>query len=188
MQKLPDYLTDDEVKSILNAATKNHKHWLILKVLYETALRNSELCNMRIENLIPPSSEILPQIHITGKGKKDRFVPLSMQLYNLMKMYNRTRKKGYFFLNKQNKKYTTTGIRLIVYKYAKIAKIDRILVHPHTFRHTRAIYLLRHGMSLNELKEFLGHSALETTAIYLKILPKEMLDRYKSIIENEYNY
>jgi len=188
MHRLPDYLNEDEINKIIDAAQHNHKHWLLLKTLYETGVRAEELCNMKIENIMPGTKDFPPQVHIVmGKGKKDRFVPISKDLYNLLMVYIGRRKKGYIFTNNKGERLSTTSVRLIVYKYSKKAGIDRIRVHPHTFRHSRAVYLLKHGMPINELKEFLGHSMLETTAIYLKILPKEMLERYKNIVDGEDN-
>ena len=65
------------------------------------------------------------------------------------------------------------------------AGVGRFKVHPHTFRHSRAVYLLSKGMTLNELQKFLGHQQMETTLIYLQILPKEMVDKVEEITKNE---
>ena len=183
--KLPDYLIEEEIKKILDASISNHKHWIILNTLWETGMRTEELCKMRVEHIMPSSDNTPPLIHVYGKGRKERYIPISKNLYNLLKVYLSNRKKGYIFTNKNGKRLTTTAIRLIVYRNAKKAGIDRFKVHPHTFRHSRAVYLLKHGMSLNELQNFLGHSNLETTAIYLKILPKEMIERYQRIVEGK---
>jgi len=183
VEKLPDYLTEDEVNKIINTASKNHKHWLILQTLWETGMRAEELTKLKAEHIVPPDSQHPPLIHVYGKGKKERFIPISNNLYNLLRIYLGNKKKGYVFTNKQGKQLTTTAIRLIVYKYAEKAGITRFKIHPHTFRHSRAVHLLKKGMALNELQLFLGHSNLETTAIYLKILPKEMIESYQKIVE-----
>lgn len=183
-KRLPDYLTEDEVQRMLDAAREeNYKHWLILMTLWEAALRREELANLKVEDLVPPSKDYPPNLHVrVAKGGYERYVPISDNLYNLLRVYAGSR-KGYLFPNKSGKKMSGTNIWLIVVKYAQKAGIDRTRVHPHTLRHSRAVYLLKNGMSLSELSKFLGHQRLTSTFIYIEILPKEMQLRYREIVE-----
>ena len=185
-KKLPDYLTEDEIQKILDAAREeNYKHWLILMTLWEAGLRRDELVNLKVEDLVPPTKEYPPNIHVRiSKFGYQRYVPISNKLYDLLKVYIGSR-KGYLFPNKSGKRMSGTNVWLIVEKYAKKAGINRIPVHPHTFRHSRAVYLLKNGMSLSELSKFLGHKRLTSTFMYIEILPKEMQLRYKEIVERE---
>jgi site-specific recombinase XerD len=181
---LPDYLNPEEIDKILDCAkTSNLSHWMILLTLWETAVREEELTYLRIEDIIPASGEYPTMIMVkkTKRGKQ-RNIPLSDTLVNLLTVYVDGRKKGFIFLNKYGKKLSTTAIRQFVYKYAPMAGITRFQVHPHTFRHSRAVELLKKGMTINELQHFLGHIRMETTLIYLKVLPKEMALKFNVLV------
>lgn len=182
--KLPDYLNPEEIDKILTCAKGlNLSHWMILQMLWESGVRSAELTYLKIEDIIPSSGDYPNVIMVkVAKGGNSRNVPLSDNMINLLTIFLNGRKKGFIFLNKYDKKLSTTAIRQIAYRYSKLAGVDRFQVHPHTFRHSRAVELLKKGMTINELQHFLGHKDLTTTIIYLKVLPKEMLLRYNGLV------
>lgn len=182
--KLPDYLNPEEIDKILDCAKGlNLSHWMILQMLWESGVRSAELTYLKIEDIIPASGNYPSVIMVkVAKGGNSRNVPLSDNMLNLITVFLNGRKKGYIFLNKYGKKLSTTAIRQIAYRYSKLAGVNRFQVHPHTFRHSRAVELLKKGMTINELQHFLGHKDLTTTIIYLKVLPKEMLLRYNGLV------
>jgi integrase/recombinase XerD len=190
--KLPMYVNVEQIQKVINAASGNRKHLVILTTLWETAMRADEIVNLRIENIIPPTSETGPVLQIKkSKGGNDRNIPLSTELYKLIIVFAEGRRTGFLFTNPKGKRLSTTAIRLIVYRYAEMSGVEvhikgsdmkKRLVHPHTLRHSRAVYLLYHGYTIYNLQNFLGHKDLKTTCIYLKVLPIEMQVQYAEIL------
>lgn len=117
-----------------------------------------------------------------GKGNKARLIPIEGEIIKLLESYleNEKNKRIFFnlddplFLNQSNKKFTRQGISYIVKKYAKIAreinaKLIPVKVHPHIFRHSRAMALLQAGVELIYIRDFLGHYSVTTTEVYARV-------------------
>jgi len=180
---LPSFMTEEEVARLIESAfAKNEKDEFglrdraILETFYSSGLRISELVSLSIEDV----DFISGVVKAFGKGKKERVVPIGDAALNAIRKYLDKRKKQStaLFLNKNNKRISTRGVRNIVEKYLKGAGIARG-VSPHTFRHSFATHLLNRGADLRTVQELLGHANLSSTQIYTHLTT----DRLKSVYD-----
>lgn len=180
-KKLPTFLTEEEVFKLINSPNKKTilglRDNLILKMLYSTGMRVSELVSLRISELNLDKGEVI----IKGKGNKERVVFLTEDILNDIKFYIQKRRKNsnFLFLNRKGKLLTDKGVRLLVEKYAKKV-IPYKNVTPHTLRHTFATHLLTNGADLRSVQELLGHTKLSTTQIYTHLTRENL----KKVYEN----
>ena len=172
----PDYLTPEQVTSIIEAADDSdqqpERDRAIIEVLYGCGLRLSELINLK-------SGEIEFEagfVRVTGKGNKQRLVPIGRFAREAVETYlekrsaieKSRRTDPNLFLNRFGKRFSRTGVWQIVKKYVKKAGITR-RVTPHTLRHSFATHLLEGGADLRVVQEMLGHADISTTEIYTQI-------------------
>lgn len=166
-RRLPSVLGREECKRIF-LAPDLLKHRVALMLIYSAGLRANELCSLRISDI---DSERM-SIHIRmGKGKKDRYVPLSAYiLEGLRKYFLQEKPQGYLFNGKQHGEcYSVKGLQWILRQALKKAKIHKEGVCLHTLRHSYATHLLEEGLDIISIKELLGHSRIETTMMYLHV-------------------
>lgn len=163
--KLPKFLTKEEVKKIL-AATENLKHKAILTTIYSCGLRLSEVLELKIADIKTRENLLLVR---QAKGKKDRVVMLSPLLLELLRTYYKTYKpKTYLFEGQEGEKYSERSVQQIL----KNALIKASIISPasvHTLRHSYATHLLENGTDIRIIKELLGHNNIKTTEIYTHI-------------------
>jgi integrase/recombinase XerD len=167
--KLPSILSPDEVQRIIKAAG-NIKHRTLLMVIYSAGLRVSEAVNLRVRDI---DSQRMT-LHIRcGKGGKDRYVILSPVVYQALRDYWRAcRFSDYVFPGpKDPNKPLTTSSAMQLFKSAKslagVTKEGGI----HSMRHAFATHLLESGADLFAIKEWLGHSSIQSTVRYLDFVP-----------------
>jgi site-specific recombinase XerD len=140
---------------------KNLKHKAIITLAYSTGMRVSEVCNLKIENI--DSKRMLIHV-VNGKGKKDRFVPLSPTVLTILREYFKKYKpKEYLFNGQFILRYSTRSCNEIVKKY--IGKD----YHFHSLRHSQATALLEAGTDLKIIQKCLGHANVKTTEIYTHV-------------------
>ncbi|MEM3113073.1 MAG: tyrosine-type recombinase/integrase [Candidatus Pacearchaeota archaeon] len=163
-RSLPDVLTLEEIKSLINA-TNNIKHKLILKILYGCGLRVSEVINLRKEDF--DFKERLVYIKLS-KGRKDRFVKIPDSIKSELEIYSNLNNEYIFFTSNRSGKLSTKTIQLIVENSVRRAQI-RKNIHPHSLRHSFATHLLEQGIDLRIIQKLLGHSDIKTTKIYTQI-------------------
>lgn len=176
-RKLPTVLSYDEIEKIIDQTNTKDKLGLrdrtILELLYSSGLRVSELIELKITDLFL-TDEV---IRVTGKGSKQRIVPIGSSAIEWLNNYmiksrplleKKSKSKNYVFLNSRGSKISRMGVWKIVEKYTKEAGITKE-VHPHTFRHSFATHLLEGGANLRSVQEMLGHSDISTTQIYTHI-------------------
>lgn len=188
-RKLPDTLTTKEIDLLINVIDLSHpqgeRNRAIIETLYSCGLRVSELTELRISDLFFEEDFI----KVTGKGNKQRFVPIS----ELTKKYINTYKDhirihlnplkddvDILFLNRRGKKLTRAMIFTIVKTLTKQANIQK-KISPHTFRHSFATHLLENGADLRSIQQMLGHESITTTEIYMHVDRshlKEVLDNF----------
>lgn len=170
-KSIPQILTINEVDRVLNN-TNNIKHKALLSVLYYSGIRNSELLNLKIENINGDDFEIHIQL---GKGSKDRIIPVPEETINLLRVYFKTYKPKVYLFNGQIKgsKYTSQSLQKVVKRAVRRARILKTIT-PHSFRHSRATHLISNGVDVKTLKEFLGHNSIKTTEAYLHISKASM--------------
>lgn len=176
---LKDVLSIDEVKHLLelpNAHTpKGLRDRFYIALLYDTGCRNQELLDLNYGDI--RLNKESGCVNIIGKGKKFRVTPLSKEVIDLFKQYagefhsNKDSQKTLFFTSEKNgvTQMSPDNTARILTKYEKMAKTKYpqiVHLHPHLFRHTRAMHLYQAGMPLPLVSEWLGHSQLETTTIY----------------------
>ncbi|MBQ6140121.1 MAG: tyrosine-type recombinase/integrase [Kiritimatiellae bacterium] len=176
-----DCMSEKAMKTLLGVTNKKSPRGLrdrtILFLLYDTASRVQELLNIRICDL---DLGEFPSVRLFGKGAKTRSVPLSKKLPVILKSYLSVYHSGeslhstapLFYTQRSGttSKMTPDNIRRIVRFYGKQARQNDSdvpeRVHPHMFRHSRAMHLYKGGLTLPLLSELLGHSKIETTLIY----------------------
>lgn len=166
-RKLPVYLNELEMSSILEAAKDNLRDYAIILTLAYTGLRVGELSSLKIEDIDFYDNVI----HVkSGKGDKDRLVVIDGSVIQILKKYllEEKRTNGYLFISQKGSKITTTHIERIVKYYAKKAGIMK-KVTPHTIRHTFATTLLKNGADIRFIQQILGHSSVATTQIYTHV-------------------
>lgn len=162
---LPNYLTKEEVRKLI-AKVENIKHRCIIKLLYGSGLRLSELLHLRVSDIDSKSMII----HIRkSKGNKDRVVMLSNSLLQELRIYFKKHKPNDFLFEGQTGGiYSAKSVQMIVKKAASKAGIKK-QVTPHTLRHSFATHLLESGTDVRFIQELLGHNSIKTTEIYTHI-------------------
>lgn len=150
------YLKHDQVMSFLGTI-QDPQHYLILRLLYATGLRVSEIHDVKIEDFDLTARSI----KILGKGEKYRTVFVDEETIQLIKNHVKERIKGPLFLGQLGKPFSVRGIQILCHRYAPIG------ITPHKLRHSHASELYKNCRDLNVVRESLGHSSLSTTSIYL---------------------
>lgn len=173
-RKLPDTLSVDEVLKIIDSvdlsSSDGERNKAILETLYSCGLRVSELTTLKISDVYFNEGFV----RITGKGDKERLVPIGHDALKQINTYlkqiriQQPVKKGsedILFLNKRGSKLSRVMIFNIIKKQAELAGI-RKTISPHTFRHSFATHLVEGGADLRAVQEMLGHASITTTEVY----------------------
>lgn len=167
---LPDILSTAEIDRLINiidnSTPKGLRDQAILELLYSCGLRVSELCELQIGDLFFGEGFI----RVTGKGDKQRMVPISSIARDRIQLYMETRKqkkgsKDVVFLNNRGTKLTRVMIFTIIRQAAARAGIEK-RISPHTLRHSFATHLLEGGADIRQVQELLGHENILTTEVY----------------------
>lgn len=173
---LPEVLSLDEIDAMIAAidpakeeATRNRA---IIETLYGCGLRVSELVNLEISRVFMTEGYLI----VTGKGNKERMVPMSQNSVDEINAYLADRQmldikpgeENILFLNRRGHRLTRQMIFTLVRQLAEAAGINRV-ISPHTLRHSFATHLLEGGANLRAIQMMLGHENLSTTQLYLHI-------------------
>lgn len=189
--KLVEYLSDSDMKLLLEQPDinkqKEKNDLILLSVLYDTGTRISEFINIKLKDV---SLQKPYSIKVLGKGNKCREIPILEKTANLLKKYidenNIIQSEQYLFCNSRGEKYSRKGISHKIDKYSNRAKIKSQTfpdkVHPHMFRHTKAVSMLNSGIDILIISNFLGHSSIETTMVYAKVTDENK----RKILEKAY--
>jgi integrase/recombinase XerD len=188
-RKLPDTLAIAEIDALISAidlsSKQGERNRAIVETLYGCGLRVSELTNLKISDLFFEEGFI----KVTGKGDKQRLVPIGQITEKYINIYRKEIRihqeihhlaKDTVFLNQHGKPLTRAMIFTIVKRLAEKAGI-RKTISPHTFRHSFATHLLENGADLRAIQQMLGHESITTTEIYTHIDRKhltEVINRY----------
>jgi integrase/recombinase XerD len=176
-RKLPDTLSEDEINALIQSIDLSHpqgeRNRTILETMYSCGLRVTELITLKISDLFFDEGFI----KVTGKGNKERFVPIH---YNAMKFIttyidqirNQLKPAKTFedtlFLNRRGKGLSRQMIFTILKDLA--VKIDlNKKISPHTLRHSFATHLLKNGADLRAIQQMLGHESITTTEVYVHL-------------------
>ena len=155
-------------KTIFNTK-KSQRYYLIIRVLYSTMARVSELCNIKISDIDFNSG----YIRLRGKGNKERIVPVDKKTLELFKEHIKNRisydTEDYLLVNTRYQKLTPRIVQSDIKSIKEKCGFSASkIITPHVFRHTGATHLRRSGMDISELQDILGHSSPNTTRIYAK--------------------
>ena len=192
--KLPVFLTNDQVDRLLETAKNDDsirglRLLTMIEILYATGIRVSELVGLKLSSLYEKENFIF----VTGKGNKERLVPVDQNTLSTIEKYLKVRveflnadknEDKWLFPSRNSKLGHISRQRFhqLLKVLCKEANIDAKYVSPHKLRHAFASHLLANGMDLRSLQMLLGHSDISTTQIYTHVLS----DRLKSTVEDNH--
>ncbi len=173
-RKLPDTLSIYDIQNLIAAIDLSRpdgmRNKAIIEVLYGCGLRVSELTNLKISNMFLD----IEFIKVTGKGDKERLVPIGSEAIKYLKIYLeeirvhgpiKHGKEDFVFLNRFGGPLSRVMIFMIIKDLAKKIGLNK-KISPHTFRHSFATHLIEGGADLRAVQEMLGHESITTTEIY----------------------
>jgi integrase/recombinase XerD len=181
-RKLPDTLSVQEIDALIAAIDlskdEGERNRAMLETLYGCGLRVSELISLKISDLFFEEGFI----KITGKGNKQRFVPIGkatmkyIQLYRTQVRTHLSIQKGHedtLFLNRRGRQLTRAMVFTIIKELAVKINLNKT-ISPHTFRHSFATHLLENGADLRSIQLMLGHESITTTEVYVHLDRKHL--------------
>ncbi len=176
--RMVEHMSKEAMSALLGSvdpATRNgSRDQFFMTLMYDTAARNGEMLGIRLSDIDDEKATVI----LVGKGRKPRIVPVSKETVEMFIHYKRTfhasnHKETFLFYtirNGEKMPMSADNVARFIRKYADIARINcpeiPDNVHPHMFRHSRAMHLYQGGMPLSMISEFLGHADPETTLIY----------------------
>ncbi|PYX26903.1 MAG: recombinase XerC [Acidobacteria bacterium] len=186
-KKLPRVPTIEEMNSVLDGkmpevASFPERDRLMLELLYDCGIRNSELVGINVDDIRLSSEAIL----IRGKGKKERYVPFGSAARDALVTYlpwrqqllaTLKRTSAALLINQRGGRLTTRSVGRIVKRIA-VAKGLSPDVHPHTLRHAFGTHMLEEGADLRAIQELLGHERLATTQRYTQLSVRHVMNVY----------
>ena len=175
---LPKILSEDAmrrlVESVSGDAPRDLRDRAMLELLYGCGLRVSELCDLTLDSF-PEGADL---VRCTGKGSKDRIVPLGHAAGDALTRYLESARASFnrgnlaerhIFLTRLGGKFTRMGVFKILKQRASAAGLDASVVSPHVLRHCFASHLLAHGADIRAIQEMLGHASISTTQVYTHV-------------------
>lgn len=172
------FLTEDELKALLAQPDPSTRHGLrdltLLSLLYDSGARVQEITDLQLKDIRLTNPAM---VTLTGKGSKARQVPLMKETCTLLDTYirnfdlNSEPLTAPLFFNKKGEALSRYGITYILKKYVSKAELDGSArkISPHGLRHTKAMHLLRAGVNMIYIRDFLGHVDISTTEVYARI-------------------
>jgi len=193
-KRLPKAITIEQIERLLAAPNENdvlgRRDRAMLETLYSTGIRVSELVGLNVDDLDFENEAM----HVRGKGRKERIVPLGSHALNAIRKYielmstdikfapiwaarNSDDTPLPLFLNKHGKRLSARSVRRKLDKYLRAVGLDPS-ISPHTLRHSFATHLLDNGADLRSVQELLGHQSLSTTQVYTHLSTTRVTDAY----------
>ncbi len=194
-KRLPKAITVEQVERLLSAPgdrdVLGRRDRAMLETIYSTGIRVSELVGLDLSDLDTEAESM----HVRGKGKKERLVPLGTHALAAIKRYvdmveadvryggalREAKANGGaghpLFINKHGKRLSSRSVRRKLDKYLREAGLDST-ISPHTLRHSFATHLLDNGADLRSVQELLGHQSLSTTQVYTHLTTDRMREAY----------
>ena len=172
------FLTEEELKALLAQPDPSTRHGLrdltLLSLLYDSGARVQEITDLELKDIRLANPAM---VTLTGKGRKARQVPLMKDTCKLLDTYIRNFNleseplTSPLFFNKKRQALSRYGVTYILKKYASQAELDGNAkkISPHVLRHTKAMHLLRAGVNMIYIRDFLGHVDISTTEVYARI-------------------
>jgi integrase/recombinase XerC len=184
-RKLPSFIQEKDLNSLLKhdyfpGTFAGKTDFLIFEILYQTGIRRNELIQLKESDV----DKSLGMIKVLGKGNKERFIPVSNQLLNIIDEYILEKRKelseveDFLLVNKKGEKLDPKYIYNVVKEnLSRVSTNER--KSPHILRHTFATHLTNNGAEINAIKELLGHSSLAATQIYTNNSIEKLKEVYK---------
>jgi integrase/recombinase XerD len=180
LQRAVEYLEYEEIEAVLSAIDQKmldgRRDYALLTTMFNTAARAQEIVDLQARDLQLTRPF---QIRILGKGRKERFCPLwpptAKTLRHFCKERNLDpRSDAKIFLNHRGEGLTRFGIRYILAKYlgrarSRVPSLTKKRLHPHSMRHSAAVAMLKSGVDISSISQWLGHASLNTTNIYATV-------------------
>lgn len=172
------FLTEEELKALLAQPDPSTRHGLrdltLLSLLYDSGARVQEITDLKLKDIRLTNPAM---VTLTGKGRKARQVPLMKETCKLLDAYirnfnlNSEPLTSPLFFNQKGQALSRYGITYILKKYVSQAELesDTRKISPHVLRHTKAMHLLRAGVNMIYIRDFLGHVDISTTEVYARI-------------------
>ena len=185
-RRLPRTLSPKEAAALVESPALDDRAGLrdraLLELLYATGMRASECLALRIEDLNLAAGYVIP----TGKGDRQRLVPVGAQALHWVRAYLKTARPslvkradpGTLFVNRAGRRLSRQGLWGIIKKAARRAGV-RTAVSPHTLRHSFASHLLERGADLRSIQAMLGHADISTTQIYTRLPSSAVREMYR---------
>lgn len=180
-RKLPELLSADDLRSFFKTIQKcgNLQHELMLKLLLYTAVRVSELINIKASDVDPENCKIFID---NGKGGKDRYILFPSSFNLAIKTYlDAHRDNKFLFESRLNQPYTARRIQQIVRGYAEQAELKRT-VHPHLLRHQMLTFLTAQGIADAKIQLISGHESRKSLELYQHLSLESVEKEYQSAI------
>ena len=184
-RKLPEVLTHDELKRLLEAPSTTTPHGLrdraMLELFYSSGLRVSELCGILLQSINLDDG----YVSVFGKGSKERIAPIGSAAVTAVQDYLaggrphfvKAKTGSELFLSQQGKAISRKMVWVLIKQYAAKAGIKKP-IKPHLLRHSFATHLLEGGADLRAIQEMLGHSDISTTQIYTSVQSARLADEH----------
>ena len=185
-KRLPVFVKEEDTKRLVETLNQSTESWktlnakMLISIFYSTGMRLSELINLKEKQIDFSRS----QIKVLGKGNKERIIPVSKDILEIITDYQQLKKKN--FEKTENTLLVTEKGKRLYPKYAYLL-VNQVLgaastldkKSPHVLRHTFATHLMNNGADLNAVKELLGHSSLASTQIYTHNTIEKLKDIHK---------
>lgn len=173
-QSLPNYMTPAELYVLADVAKDDALNSMLVEYQVRTGSRIFETRNQLIDNI--DFKEHIIKI-VGGKGNKDRFVPMTQSLEQKLLFYLSGRKSGYLFCKSNLTPYTIRALQYRIENLLKKCKFSKDL-STHSLRHTFACLCLARGLSIDKVRDLMGHSSVKVTEIYGKIMLPNLKDDF----------
>ncbi|HVT86864.1 MAG TPA: tyrosine-type recombinase/integrase [Chitinophagaceae bacterium] len=185
-KRLPVFMKEEDTKKLIETLNRSSGDWktlngkMLITLFYATGMRLNELISLKEKQI--DFGRL--QIKVIGKGNKERIIPLNKEVCEIVKEYQRLKKKDFehtgdlLLVTEKGKKMYPKYAYLLVRKYlGEVSTLDK--KSPHVLRHTFATHLMNNGADLNAVKELLGHSSLAATQVYTHNTIEKLKDVYK---------
>ena len=185
--RLPVFMKESDTKQLLATLNASTEDWrslnskMLVTIFYATGMRLSELINLRPRQVDASNS----QVKVLGKGNKERIIPVSPSVIDMIRDYQDQKKKefaetdDYLLVTEKGKKlYPRYAYNLVNTVLQAASTLDK--KSPHVLRHTFATHLMNNGADLNAVKELLGHASLASTQVYTHNTIEKLKEVYKN--------
>ena len=185
-KRLPVFVSEEDTRKLVEAINRSADDWkslntkMLITIFYATGMRLSELINLREKQVDFSKS----QVKVLGKGNKERIIPVSKEVVEMIKSYQQLKEKDFgktddtlLVTEKGKKMYPRYAWLLVNQVLGQASTLDK--KSPHVLRHTFATHLMNNGANLNAVKELLGHSSLASTQVYTHNTIEKLKDVYR---------